>query len=634
MPLLQVQSLTKFYGANLIIDQASMTVQPGEKVGLVGKNGSGKTTLIKILTGNEDYDGGEIAGTKGVRVGYLAQTPQFAEDSSIYLELRGLFRDLDSLQVTLNQLQQRMSLPGIAGGELDELIREFHLKTEEFEQAGGYQIESRIQGVLRGLGFPKERWNDSPHILSGGEQTRLSLAKMLLTRNDILLLDEPTNYLDLTAIEWLEKFLNDFQGAVILISHDRFFLDRVVSVIYELENKCLKRYKGNYTIYRNQKEEEYFANRKAYEEQQKYISRQEKFIRESRATEKSKRKAHSLEKRLSQVERIAKPIKDDKSIKVQFRESSAGSRQALVAEGLSKSFGVKRLVNGVSFKVEAGERVGLLGPNGSGKTTLLRMLLGLELPDQGRVRFGYEVNPGYFPQIEPPETLNGTPFSQVMEMADMDNTQARTILGRFLFSGDAVFKAVADLSGGERRRLGLIKLMLSGVNFLILDEPTNHLDLESIEAVEAALDSYEGTILIVSHDRYFLNQIVDRYLLVDEGSLRSFETYSAYEAWRQQMMNTETEALKPKSSSQQKREQTKEMQRDLKRKQRNLFELEADINNRETQKNELINMLNDPEVHTDYQKSYTLSQRLTEIESELAKLYEKWEKLQSELEIG
>ncbi|MCL6589789.1 MAG: ABC-F family ATP-binding cassette domain-containing protein [Firmicutes bacterium] len=634
MPLLQVQNLTKFYGANQIIDQAAMTVQPGEKIGLVGKNGSGKTTLMKILTGVEDFDGGEIAWSKGARIGYLAQTPQFTEDSSIYLELRGLFRELDLLQNTLNQLQQKMSLPGMAATELDALIREYHTKTEEFEQAGGYQIEGRIQGVLRGLGFPKERWNDSPHILSGGEQTRLSLAKMLLSDNDILLLDEPTNYLDVTAIEWLEKFLNDFQGAVLLISHDRFFLDRVVSVIYEIEGKRLKRYKGNYSAYRRQKEAEYYANLKAYEEQQKYINRQEKFIRESRAAEKSKRKAHSLEKRLAQVERIAKPIKDDKSIKLQFRQAPAGSRQALVVEGLTKSFGVKCLVNGVSFKVEAGEKVGVLGPNGSGKTTLLRMILGLEPPDQGRVRFGYEVYPGYFPQIEPPETLTGTPFSQVMDMADLDNTQARTILGRFLFSGDAVFKAVADLSGGERRRLGLIKLMLSGANFLVLDEPTNHLDLESIEAVESALKAYEGTILIVSHDRYFLNQIVDRYLLLDEGRLRSFVTYQDYEAWRQQRVNLETESEKQKSYSQQKREQTKEMQRDLKRKQRNLFELEADINNRENQKNELLNMLNNPEVHTDYQKSYTLSQQLTEIENELEKLYKKWEQLQAELEIG
>ncbi|HEX3048159.1 MAG TPA: ABC-F family ATP-binding cassette domain-containing protein, partial [Bacillota bacterium] len=435
-------------------------------------------------------------------------------------------------------------------------------------------------------------------------------------------------------IEWLEKFLNDFSGAVVLISHDRFFLDRVVSVIYEIEGKRLKRYKGNYTTYRNLKDEEYYATLKAYEEQQKYISRQEKFIRESRATEKSKRKAHSLEKRLGQVERIAKPLKDDKSIRMQFKESQAGSRQALVVEGLTKGFGVKHLVNGVSFKIEAGEKVGLLGPNGSGKTTLLRMLLGLESPDQGRVRFGAEVHPGYFPQIEPTDSLSGTPFSQVMEMADLDNTQARTILGRFLFSGDDVFKAVADLSGGERRRLGLIKLMLSGANFLILDEPTNHLDLDSIEAVEDALNDYEGTIFIVSHDRYFLNQIVERYLVLEQESLRSFETYQDYETWRQQTTNSEVDPEKPKSNAQLKREQTKEMQRDLKRKQRNLFELETDINNRENQKNELLNMLNDPDVHTDYQKSYTLSQKLTEIENELAELYEKWERLQAELEIG
>ena len=358
----------------------------------------------------------------------------------------------------------------------------------------------------------------------------------------------------------------------------------------------------------------------------------DKFIRESRATEKSKRKAHSIEKRLAKVERIEKPLANDKSLKMNFKESVASSRKVLELENVSKSYNGKSLFHGVNLTIEAGEKVGLIGPNGAGKTTLLRIIQNQEAPDQGMVRLGFEVYPSFFSQLTTGEELTGTPFSQIMEAADLDNTEARTILGRFLFSGDDVFKSMTDLSGGERRRLGLIKLMLSKANFLILDEPTNHLDLDSIEVMEQALASYSGTVLIVSHDRSFLNAVVDRYVALVNNGLESFQTYQDYVEFNQRVNEVSSkDALKPKSSASIQREQNKEAQRDLKRKQRNLNQAETEIENLEQRKKELLSLLNDFEVQTDYKKSMEYGQELTDVETKLAELYEQWEQLQEEL---
>ena len=632
MSLLQVNNLDKFYGATPIIREGTLAIQAGEKWGLVGRNGCGKSTLIKVLTGKEDYDQGEIGWAKGTRIGYLEQEPEFGPGNSIYQELRGIFGDLDLLQETITHLQEELNQPGLANETLNRLVEEFHSKTEEFEAAGGYQLEGRIQGVLRGLGFSKERWNDPTTVLSGGERTRLALAKLLLSPNDILFLDEPTNYLDLAAIEWLEEFLGTYRGAVLLVSHDRYFLDRVVSGIIELEFCRIKRYRGNYSAYRSQKEAEYQVALKAYNEQQKELERQEKFVRESRATEKSKRKAHSIEKRLAQVERIERPVWDDQAFKLSFGEPQPSSRKVLELEGIAKRFGNKVLLDGVDLQIEAGEKIGLIGPNGAGKTTLLKMIMGLETPDRGGIRLGHEVHPGYFSQLSSDEDLSGTPFSQISAATDLDNTGVRSLLGRFLFSGEDVFKDMTDLSGGERRRLGLLKLMLSKANFLILDEPTNHLDLDSIEVIEQALGGFSGTVLIVSHDRYFLNRIVKRYLMIGSGRIHSFSDYQEYLDWRAASNGKAvTSADKPKTEAQLYRERSKEIQREIKKKQRNLNEIEADINTKELRQKELLQLVNDPAVHTDYKKSQELAEELAELETALGELYQKWETLQEEL---
>jgi ATP-binding cassette subfamily F protein 3 len=632
MALLQVNNLIKFFGSVPLLTGVSLEINPGEKWGLIGKNGCGKTTLINILTQTEDYDQGEIHWIQNCRVGYLQQEPVFCYDS-LYRELRAVFRDLDEIGANLRRLQKELDNPALNPVQLDALVAEYSRLNEEFEQNGGYRIEGQIQGVLRGLEFPKERWEDSPHKLSGGERTRLALARILLTRNDILFLDEPTNYLDIAAIEWLEDYLRDYRGAVLIVSHDRYFLDRVVQGFFEIEAGKVNRFRGNYTAYRQQKAALYEATLKSYLQQEKRLAKLEKFVRESRATEKSKRQAHSIERRLAKEERIVRPVQDGKKIKMNFTAEVKSGIKVLEVEGLSKSFDTKLLLDGVNLTIRSGEKIGLIGPNGAGKTTLLKLILGIIQPERGFIRMGHEVYPGYFSQLSADEDMEGTPFEQVMAAADLDNTEARTILGRFLFSGDSVFKKVADLSGGERRRLGLIKLMLSKANFLIMDEPTNHLDLQSIETMEEALREYPGTLLVVSHDRYFLNEIADRYLALFQGRICEFASYREYLEWRQSPTDSKLHesVAQERNQSQIRRELNKENQRMLRRKQKELAELEATVARLETEKTEVYERLNDPEVHTDYLRSMELSERLAALEISLDELYRKWETCHEEL---
>lgn len=630
MALLQVRGLTKYFGSDCLFEDIEFEIHSGEKLGLVGKNGCGKTTLINILTKSEDYDGGDVAWAQGSRFGYLPQILTFDDRVTVYQELRGIFSNLDDLQSKLNEVQEAINLAASDSTKLSELVELQHNLTERFEAEGGYQIEGRIQGVLRGLGLPKERWNDPIAVLSGGERTRLALAGLLLRPHDLLFLDEPTNYLDIEAVEWLEGFLSAYSGAVLVVSHDRFFLDRVVSGFLEIEFGEMKRYRGTYQSYREQKRVEYDNAMKSYLKQNKELERQEKFVRESRATEKSKRKAHSIEKRMSQIERLARPKWDAKAIKIDFPVVAPSSHNVLEVNDLCKSYGNKVLFDKAEFKIEVGEKVGLIGPNGVGKTTLLNMVLGYETADSGSMRLGYEVHPGYFSQLD--ELISGTPFDHVMAAADMNNTQARTLLGRFLFSGDDVFKSLTDLSGGERRRLGLITLMLSRANFLILDEPTNHLDLNSIEVIEDALKNTNHTVLIVSHDRYFLSRVVSRYIAVIDGKIQSFRSYDEYLYSKTAADAVATVETKAKSTAQQHRENTKEAQRKLRRLERELAEVEAKIEKEENQREEIYKMLNDSSISADYQKNMEMAENLERIAKELEQAYQRWEELQEELE--
>jgi ATP-binding cassette subfamily F protein 3 len=427
-------------------------------------------------------------------------------------------------------------------------------------------------------------------------------------------------------VEWLERYLAEYRGALLVISHDRFFLDRVVKHILEIEAHRVRRYRGNYSNYRSQKGRDGDAALKAYEIQQREIARQEKFIREAAA--EIKRRAHSLEKRLERTERLERPVAAEKRIKMRFPMHHPSARLAMEVEDLSKRYGTQMIFDKVSFRLEAGEKVALIGANGAGKTTLLRLILGLEAPERGRIRLGYEVYPGYFAQIDLAENLDGTPFSQVQTVADLDNTETRTLLGRFLFRGDEAFKAVADLSGGERRRLGLLKLMLSGANLLILDEPTNHLDLQAIEVLEEALLEYPGTIFFVSHDRYFLNRVASRFLTLDGTKLLPFPDYQAYFDWRARERETGgAEGTRPKSEAQAHREASKENQRTSRRRQKEITALEAEIATAEARRDELEFMVNDPAIHADYKKCDEVARELEETGRRLEGFYRSWEAL-------
>jgi ATP-binding cassette subfamily F protein 3 len=626
MALLQVRDLDKFYGADPVLREVDFAIHTGEKWGLVGRNGCGKTTLLKILAGELDYDQGTIHWARNCRIGYLRQDPQFHEELSIYQELRALFGELDRLHDRLNEVQSQMDKGRDNPVELQRLIEEHHNLQEEYERRGGYQIEGRIQGVLRGLGIARERWDDSASRFSGGERTRLALAQLLLAENDLLLLDEPTNYLDIAAVEWLERYLAEYRGALLVISHDRFFLDRVANHILEIETHRVRRYRGNYSNYRSQKGRDGDTALKAYEIQQREIARQEKFIREAAA--EIKRRAHSLEKRLERTERLERPVTAEKHIKMRFPMHHPSARLVMEVEDLSKRYGAQTIFDKVSFRLEAGEKVALIGANGAGKTTLLRLILGLETPERGRIRLGYEVYPDYFAQIDLAENFDGTPFSQVQTVADLDNTETRTLLGRFLFRGDEAFKAVADLSGGERRRLGLLKLVLSGANLLILDEPTNHLDLQAIEVLEEALLEYPGTIFFVSHDRYFLNRVASRFLTLDGTKILPFPDYQAYFDWRARERETGgAEGIRPKSEAQAHREAGKESQRTSRRRQKEIAALEAEIATAEVRRDELEFMVNDPAIHADYKKCDEVARELEETGRRLEEYYRRWEAL-------
>lgn len=552
MPLLEIYDLSKHFGVLQVLDSVRFQIDPQAKVGLVGRNGAGKSTLLNIIEGREDFDGGRVTFQSGVRLGYLTQEPEFAPGRTIEDEMLAVFEHLRVQGEQLNDLEAQMGRPEVTASpeRLDDLMARYSSLRERFERGGGYSYRARIRSVLTGLGLSSGFWSRPIDQLSGGEKTRTALARLLLTEPDLLLLDEPTNYLDVAAIEWLERFLHDYPGAVLLVSHDRYFLDRVVTSILELADRKITRYNGNYTAYCQQRAAMLEAWERAYSLQQKEIARQEKMIREARATEKAKKEADSRQKRLDHVERLDRPPGETRTMKVQFGLATRSGRRVLDVEHLDKRFGERQLIHGATFSLEAGDHVALLGPNGAGKTTLLRMLLAQEPLDSGRIRWGHGVVTGFYAQEEPEVDLNGTPFEEIIGLRGMNNEQARTHLARFLFRGDDVFKHNEDLSGGEKRRLALAKLVLTQANFLVLDEPTNHLDLSSIEALEEALNDYDGTLLFVSHDRYFVNQVANRLLLFgSDGTISTFDgSYEQYQTVRATQAENAAEARKAAES--------------------------------------------------------------------------------------
>ena len=532
MSILTVTGVGKSFGIDLLFSGVSFSIAAGQKMGLVGRNGSGKTTLLRVLLRQELPDSGKISLAAGRTLGYLKQEASVHPERTILEEAESVFEPLRAVEVRLRALEAEMENDP---KHLDQLLVEYSAERDRFEAAGGYQFSADLDLTLSHLGFAPADYNKLVGSCSGGEQTRLALAKIVLSRPDLLVLDEPTNHLDIAAVEWLEGFLKSYAGAVLLVSHDRYFLDAVCDTISDLDNQTLTIYNGNYSKYWQQKEAALERQRAQFEIQQAEINRLEDLIKRNMGADSTASKIRlKTIGRIDRMDKVERPVEDKRTVKAKFDAESAGriGREVLSIQDLSKSFGERVLFRGMSCSIERGQRVGLVGPNGSGKSTLVKMVLGLEQPDRGSITMGHNARTSYFSQhasdsLDPDRSV----VDSLLDVADMTSTEARNHLARFLFTGDDVFKPVSVLSGGEKNKLALARMIVEPCNLLILDEPTNHLDIMSCEALTEMLHVYPGTLLLVSHDRYLLNSVTNQTLaLTGDGAIESFE--GNYELWR------------------------------------------------------------------------------------------------------
>ncbi len=636
MILLSLQDVRKSFGTNEVLRGASFVLQTGERLGLVGVNGSGKSTLMKIIAGIETCDSGTISMQKGLRLGYLAQQGDVDPEHTVLEEMEAVFEPMVRMEEEMRAVEQQMAeavddelLLKRLGGRYDQLTR-------DFERGNGYGWRSAVQGVLAGLGFRKEQQQQKASVLSGGERTRLCLGRMLLSEPDLLLLDEPTNHLDLKSIAWLESYLADYRGAVLIISHDRYFMDHVCDHMAELLFGRIETYDGNYTDYMKQREERFEIRMKTWQLQQKEIERQEAIIARYRMfnREKSIRAAESREKRLEKMERLEKP-KDEHSIHFRFECRRRTGEDVLMLEHLSKGFDGRTLFRDIRMHLRAGDRVALIGDNGVGKSTLLKCIVGEEKPDDGTIRFGSGVDIGYYDQHQAKLHPEKNVLDEVWDdFRRLDQTEVRGALGMFLFTGDDVLMPVSTLSGGEKGRVALTKLMLRQDNLLLLDEPTNHLDMDSREVLEKALENFPGTILAISHDRYFINRFATRVAVMESEGIREYlGNYDDYfeKINRQQepdgvdsgMTRTQINREKKKKVAEQKR--VKDMKLALQ-------STEAAIARAEEEAGHMEQALADPATYQDAEKAAMLAKEYQKKKDEIATLYETWETQTMELE--
>lgn len=635
MIVMQTNQLTKSFGVNEVLKGINLTVQDRHRVGLVGSNGSGKSTLLKILAGKDHYDSGTLSMTRGLRIGYHTQLDDLTSPLTVWQEMETCFEDTFRMEEKLREMEARM-------GEIHEsdpegfarLSEEYTRLTDRFEEEDGYAWRSRLQGVLTGLGFTSAQYEQTVASLSGGERTRLKLGKLLLAKTDLLLLDEPTNHLDLNSMQWLEDYLRAYKGAVVVVSHDRYFLDAVCNSIAELSFGRIEQYEGNYTRYLKLREEVMVRRMKEYTLQQKEIAREEAIIAQFRAynTEAAHIKAKSREKRLNMIERVDKPV-EEHNVYFRFHAGRGTGNDVLMCENLSKSFGARRLFHDLNLHVRAGERIALLGANGVGKTTLLKILTGRERPDTGEVRFGSGVEVGYYDQQQEGLSPDKTVLDEVWDdFPRMEQTPIRNALAGFLFTGDDVLAPVSTLSGGERGRVLLTKLMLRQDNFLILDEPTNHLDMDSREMLETALLGFEGTILTVSHDRYFINRIADRVLVMEpDGVTEYLGNYDDY-LEKLAQKNAPEEELAPQKTKTALREEKKREKAAIeaaRREKARIANLETQITDLEEQMTKLEIEMSDPEAYQDNARAQSMNKRYNDLQKKIADLYEEWEQAQS-----
>lgn len=642
MITLSINNITKSYGIETIIKDISFAINDGEKVGLVGSNGAGKTTLFKIIAGKLEKDSGQIFLGKDLTLGYLEQNVKSSSENTLLEEALLCFEDIIKLEKELRILEHKIS-ESAHDPNLESLMNEYSKKMEIFTNCNGYAYNSEARGILKGLGFNEEDFDKSVKLLSGGEQTRLMLSKLLLKKPDILLLDEPTNHLDTNAVEWLETYLKQYKGNVVVISHDRYFLDKIVNKIFEIQNKILTEYNGNYTEYLEKREIAQLLMEKEYKENQEEIKRQKEIIAQLKAfgREKQVKRARSREKLLDKMDKIDKPDSAKKQASISFSPSVTSGYDVMKAENVEKSFGNRKLFSNINLDIYRNEKVALLGPNGAGKTTLFNILLGKDPDFNGSINFGTNVHPVYFDQNRRDLNPNNSILNEVWnQYPNLTETKVRNMLAAFLFTGDDVYKLISSLSGGEQSRISLLKLMLSEANFLFLDEPTNHLDIESKEVLENALNVYEGTVFFISHDRYFINKLADKVLVLSENGVREFlGNYDYYqEKISQEKEDLERDSLDASQNGQTKTQQKaqqkkdKEKEKELRKVKKRIAEIEETIASLEEKIEQLDHELCKEEIYSnpDNAKKVTDEKKLSE--DLLANSFEEWETLHEALE--
>lgn len=633
MIILNCNNINFSFGTEKILENICFSLQETDKVGLVGVNGAGKSTLFKLIVGEYLPESGEMFLSKELNLGYLQQNSALDSNNTLWEELLLVFNDLVQMEKKIKQLEKDISNTADYD-RLQSLMKEYDRLTERYSYLGGYEYNSRVRGVLRGLGFLDEEFNNKISILSGGQKTRLALAKVLLEEPDVLLLDEPTNHLDISSVEWLENYLKDYKKCLLIISHDRFFLDSVTNKTIELENCQATVYSGNYSAYIKQRESNRQIQEKHYQLQQKEIARQEAYIEQQRRWNRERNivAAESRQKALDRMVKLEKPKDDPKKIRMQFNQAMASGNEVLNIESVAKEFPGKKLFENISFKIRKGERVFLLGPNGCGKSTLLKIIAGRLDATDGRYDFGAKVKLGYYDQEMSDLKLDNTIIDEVWSADDkLTQTEVRSALAAFLFTGEDVYKEISVLSGGEKSRVAMLKLILSEANLIILDEPTNHLDINSREILEAALDNYEGTMLIVSHDRYFIDKLATR--IIDIGVKPTADyigNYSYYTAHSRTNQNNdglkEPEVI---SEAKQNRLATKEERSRIKRLEKQLTDTENEI----TRTEEAIEQNNNDMVEfaTDHVKLVELSEQKQLLEKRLEELYSVWSDVSEQL---
>lgn len=636
MIVLSCNNLNKSFGIDSILENVSFTVNEGDKIGIIGINGTGKTTLFKIISGIYGYDNGDIYTSKDCEIGYLEQNTNFHSNNNILEEVLEVFKDLIDMEAYLRELEIKIAQESANANskDLDKLMNEYSHKLEKFADMNGYAYKSEAKGVLKGLGFSDEDMDKPISILSGGEKTRVLLGKLLLKKPTLLLLDEPTNHLDSEAIEWLEVFLKQYRGTVILISHDRYFLDQVVNRVFEIHNKKLKTYNGNYSDFIKASTVEKELEQKKFEDQQKEIKKQEESIERLKAygREKHVKRARSKEKMLAKIDVLDKPEMYRKRAKIEFNPSVTSGNDVLQIRDVSMGYGERVLFKDLDLDIYRGEKVALIGANGIGKSTLFKIVMNELTPLSGSIKFGTNVNVSYFHQEQKTLNLDNTIIDEIWEdNTHLTQTSLRSMLGAFLFEGEEVFKKISTLSGGERARVAILKLILSNSNFLLLDEPTNHLDIDSKEVLEEALLGYTGTIFTISHDRYFLNTVVDKILVLDEEGITEYlGNYDYYIEKKKQIQEMSViEEVEEKTKTQIKEEKRKEReQREAEKKNRiKRQNVEKEIEETESRIEEIDVLLCQEEVYSNPKKSKEVSLEKTILENKLSSLYKEWEEL-------